>query len=210
MRDRGHPMRKFIYSRHYKSSTMIRVAAVEECERKISPEACRLRIARSVGSVILFLLVVPHLLGLAFGVPLPAVFTLTMSTLLLQAAAAVVGLGLGLHPAVVLLFLTSVAVAVMIGILEICDLFAERSRLIQRLLTKIDAKTGRIDYLKRYGALMLIPIIWIPGIALYGAPVVAWLFQYPRSTSLLCMAAGWAIAVIAVMAAALGLVSLAF
>lgn len=189
---------------------MIRVAAVEECERTISPEACRLRIARSVGSVFLFLLVVPHLLGLAFGIPLPAVFTLTMSTLLFQAAAAVVGVGLGLHPAVVLAFLTSVAVAVMVGILEVCDLFAERSQLIRRFLRKIDAKAGRIDYLNRYGVLMLIPIIWIPGIALYGAPVVAWLFQYPRSTSLLCMAAGWAIAVMVVMAATLGLVSLAF
>ena len=60
-------MRRFIYSRRYRSSTMTRVAAVEECERTISPEACRLRIARSVGSVILFLLIVPHFLGLAFG-----------------------------------------------------------------------------------------------------------------------------------------------
>jgi len=189
---------------------MIRIAAIEECERRISPEACRMRIARSIGFVILFLLVIPHLLGLAFGVPPPAVFTLIASTILLQAAAALVGLSLGQHPAVVLIFLTSVAVAVMIGILEVCDLFAERSLFIQRLLRKIDAKMGRIDYLKDYGALMLIPIIWIPGIALYGAPVVAWLFQYPRRISILCMTAGWVIAVIVVMAAALGLVRLAF
>jgi hypothetical protein len=126
---------------------MIRIAAIEECERRISPEACRMRIARSIGFVVLFLLVIPHLLGLAFGVPLPAVFTLIASTFLLQAAAALVGLSLGQHPAVVLIFLTSVAVAVMIGILEICDLFAERSLFIQRLLRKIDAKMGRIDYL---------------------------------------------------------------
>jgi len=189
---------------------MTRVTAIEECERALSPEACRLRIARSIALIFLFLLVIPHLLGLAFGVPPPAVFTLIASTLILQAAAAVVGLGLGLNPAVALAFLTSVGVAVMLGILEICDLFAGRSRVIQGLLRKIDAKTGRIEYLKRYGALMLIPIIWIPGIALYGAPVVAWLFQYPRSTSLLCMIAGWVIAVIVVTAAAVGLVSLAF
>ena len=55
---------------------MPRIAAVEECERKFSPEACRLRIARSVGFGLLFLLVVPGLLGLLFGVPLPAVITL--------------------------------------------------------------------------------------------------------------------------------------
>ncbi|MBA7468654.1 hypothetical protein ES707_03906 [subsurface metagenome] len=189
---------------------MIRVAAIEECDRALSPGTCRVRIARATAFVLLFLLAVPLLLGLAFGVSPPAVFTLIASTLVLQAAAAVVGIGLGLHPAVVLAFLTSVAVAAMLGILEVCDLFAGRSRMIQGLLRKIDAKTGRIDYLKRYGALMLVLIIWIPGIALYWAPVVAWLFQYPRGISLLCMIAGWVIAVIVVTAAAMGLVSLAF
>ncbi len=59
---------------------------------------------------------------------------------------------------------------------------------------------------------MLIPVIWIPpGIALYGTPpVVAWIFQYPRAISLLCMLAGWMIAVIVVMAATMGLVRLVF
>jgi len=57
---------------------------------------------------------------------------------------------------------------------------------------------------------MLVLIIWIPGIALFGAPVVAWLFQYPRWISLLSMTAGWMTAVIAVMAMAMGLINLAF
>ncbi|WP_221057813.1 hypothetical protein [Methanoculleus chikugoensis] len=189
---------------------MVRVAAVEACMQALSPGTCRFRVARAVAFVLLFLLAVPLLLGFAFGVSPAAVFALIGSTLLLQAAAAVVGLSLGLHPVVVLLFLTSVAAAVLIGILEVCDLFAERSRTIQRLLSKIDVKTGSIDYLKRYGALMLIPVIWIPGIALYGTPVVAWIFQYPRAISLLCMLAGWMIAVIVVMAATMGLVRLVF
>jgi hypothetical protein len=188
---------------------MFRVAAIEACERALSPGTCRFRIMRAAALVLLFILVIPLLLGLAFGVPPPAVIALIGSTLLLQAAAAVVGLSLGLHPAVVLVFLTSVAVAVMIGVFEVCDLFAGRSRTVQGILLKIDEKAGRIDYLKRYGALMLIPIIWIPGIALYGAPIVAWLFRYPRIASLLCMTAGWVIAGIAVIAAAMGLVRLA-
>lgn len=189
---------------------MVRVAALETCERALSPGTCRFRVARATAFVLIFILVIPLLLGLAFGVSPPAVLALVGSILLLQAAAAVVALSLGLHPAVVLIFLTSVAVAVMVGILEICDLFAGRSRMVQGLLQKIDDRAGQIDYLKRYGALMLIPIIWIPGIALYGAPVVAWLFQYPRITSLLCMLAGWTIAGIVVMAAAVGFVRLAF
>ncbi|MFW5638833.1 MAG: hypothetical protein ACOCG4_06210 [Methanoculleus sp.] len=186
------------------------LAAIEEYRHRISPEACRLRIARSAGFVILFLLVIPHLLGLIFSVPPPEIFTLIASTLLLQAAAALIGLSLGQHPAVILLLLTSIAIATMIGIFEVCDLFAGRSRLIQRSLRKIDAKMSQIDYLKRYGALMLVLIIWIPGIALFGAPVVAWLFQYPRWISLLSMTAGWMTAVIAVMAMAMGLINLAF
>ena len=189
---------------------MIRVAVIEACGRAPSPGTCRFRVARTAVLMLLFLLGIPLLLGLAFGLHPPAVFTLIASTLLLQAAAAVVGLSLGLHPVAVLVSLTSVAAAAMLGILEVCDLFAGHSRMVQRLLWQIDAKAGQIEYLKRYGALMLVLIIWIPGIALYGAPVVAWLFQYPRSTSLLCMITGWMIAVVVVMTATMGLVHLAF
>lgn len=203
-------MRRFIYPGPYREYDMVRVAVIEACKGALSPATCRFRVARVVVFVLTFLLAVPLLLGSTFGVSPTAVLALIGSILLLQAAAAVVGLSLGLHPVVVLILLTSVAAAVLIGILEICDLFAERSRMIQRLLSKIDAKSGSIDYLKRYGALMLIPVIWIPGIALYGTPVVAWALQYPRGISLLCMLAGWVIAIIVVMAAAMGLVRLAF
>ena len=201
---------RFIYLERYRECNMIQVATTEACGCESSSETCLIRIVRTVALVLLFFLTVPLILGSAFGVSPAAIFALIGSILLLQAAAAGVGLSLGLHPVVVLLLLTSVAAAVLIGILEICDLFAERSRMIQRLLSKIDAKSGSIDYLKRYGALMLIPVIWIPGIALYGTPVVAWALQYPRGISLLCMLAGWVIAIIVVMAAAMGLVRLAF
>ncbi len=189
---------------------MIRVAAIEACGRSLSPGTCRFRIARAAAFVAFFLLVVPFLVSLAFGVHPPEMFTLIVSTLILQAAAAVVGLGLGLHPVAVLIFLTSVAVAVMVAILELCDLFAERSRRLQAFLVKINAETSRVHSLKRYGVLMLILVIWIPGIALYGAPVVAWLFQYPRIASLFCMVAGWVIAVVGVMLVTMGFVRLAF
>ncbi|MDV2481412.1 hypothetical protein F8E02_05205 [Methanoculleus sp. Wushi-C6] len=189
---------------------MVRVAAIEACERMLSPGGCRFRLARAAAFVVFFLLAVPFLVGSVSGMHPPGTLTLIVSTFLLQAAAAVVGLSLGLHPAAVLIFLSSVAAAVMVAILELCDLFAEHSPRMQGFLAKINAETGRLHSLRRYGVLMLIPVIWIPGVALYGAPVVAWLFQYPRPTALLCMIAGWALAVAAVMAAALGLVRLAF
>jgi len=201
---------RFIYLERYRRCNMIRVATTEACGRESPSGTCLFRIVRTVALVLLFLLTIPLILGFAFGVSPTAIFALIGSIFLLQAAAAIVGLSLGLHPVVVLILLTSVAAAILIGILEICDLFAERSRMIQRLLLKIDAKSGSIDYLKRYGALMLIPVIWIPGIALYGTPVVAWALQYPRTVSLLCMLVGWAIAIVVVMATAMGLVRLAF
>ncbi|WP_292518698.1 hypothetical protein [Methanoculleus sp.] len=184
------------------------VAAVRRCKQALSSGDCRLVVARDAVLVFLFLLAVPLLLGLVSRMSPLVVFTLIVSTLVLQATAAVVGLSLGLHPVVVLALLTSVAVAVMIGVLEVCHLFAGRSRLARRLIRKTNAKTGRIDPLRRYGVLVLIPTIWIPGIALYGTPVVSWLFRYPRIPSLLCMVAGWVIAVIVIMAATIGLVRL--
>ncbi len=48
---------------------------------------------------------------------------------------------------------------------------------------------------------MLIPIIWIPGIALFGTQIVARFFQYPRRIALLSM--------VAVMTMTMGLTSLA-
>lgn len=189
---------------------MFLVAGLERCERALASGRCIFAIARIATLVILFLLALPLLLGFAFGVPPLVIVTLIASTLAFQAIAAVIGLGFGLHPAIVLALLTSVAVGVMIGILELCYLFGGRFRLLQRLIQTTNARAGRVAFLGRYGALMLIPTIWFPGIALYGTPVVAWLFQYPRFSSLLCMTAGWAIAVVTVMAAASWLVRPAF
>jgi len=186
------------------------VEVLDACARAISPGTCRFRVLRTAAFVIFFLLVVPLLLGSVSGVPPATVLALIGSTLLFQAAAAVVGLSLGLHPLIVLAFLTSVAAAILLGILEVCDLFAERSRFVQSILQKIDGKTREIDALRHYGALMLLPVIWIPGIALYGTPVVAWVFHYPRVISLLCMLVGWMIATVVVMAATMGLINLVF
>jgi uncharacterized membrane protein len=190
--------------------SMVSLPVITECERTLSRRTCLVRIARAGIFVLFFLLGAPVLLGQVFGIPLPTVLTLILSTLVLQAAAAFVGLGFGIHPAVLLALLTSVAVAVMLGVLEILDLLAEQSARVQGMVQRINARVAGIAYLQRYGALMLVPIMWIPGIALYGTPVVAWLFQYQRTTSLLCMVAGWVIAVGVVMATALGLIRLAF
>ncbi len=168
------------------------------------------RIVRAAAAILLFIFAVPLILGIASSVDSPAVITLILSTLLLQAGAAAVGLGFGLHPIITLALVTSVAAGIMLAIFELSDLLAAHSARFNNLLQKIDEKTKDVDYFRRYGVLILIPIIWIPGIALYGTPIVARLFQYPRMLSVFCMLIGWTIAAGVVMAMALGIVSLAF
>ncbi|MDD1677804.1 MAG: hypothetical protein LUO93_01285, partial [Methanomicrobiales archaeon] len=75
---------------------------------------------------------------------------------------------------------------------------------------KVEDKTKNVKYLSRYGPIMLIPIIWIPGISLFGSPVVGWLFRWNRWFSILCMSIGWMIAISVVMATSLGLFQLFF
>ena len=113
-------------------------------------------------------------------------------------------------PLVVLVLMTSIALAIILGIMEVCDLFAEQSERIQRWIQRIDARTKEITYLRTYGALMLIPIIWVPGIALYGTPLVAWIFRWDRGISIFCMITGWIVATGLVMGTTLGLVHIIF
>ncbi len=181
-----------------------------ECSQKSSMRGCLSRIIRAAAAIIIFILAVPLMLGALSRLDPSAVITLIASTLLLQAGSAAVGLGFRLHPVIVLALVTSVAAGVMLAIFELSDLLATRSARFNGLLRKVDEKTREVDYFRKYGVLTLIPIIWIPGIALYGTPIVARLFQYPRMLSMLCMLIGWVIASGVVMAMALGIVRLAF
>jgi uncharacterized membrane protein len=160
--------------------------------------------------VLLLTLILPLLLGLILGVSPYMVFALIISTLALQAAAALVGLGFRLHPATILLLMTSVAIGCMYGIYELCDLFAEYSPRIMKWLQKIDERTLKVPYFRKYGLIMLIPIIWIPGISLYGSPLVGWVFHWNRWLSLLCMVIGWMVATVVVITTSLGLIHLVF
>lgn len=189
---------------------MVTVPLLKGCYLRFSKSICIYRIIRAVWFILLFMVVVPLLIGLVAGIPFSSIMALIIATLALQAAAGVVGLGFSIHPLLVLVLMTSIALAIIMGILEVCDLFAEQSTRIQGWIQRIDTKTKDITYLRTYGALMLIPIIWIPGIALYGTPLVAWIFRWKRGISIFCMITGWMIATGLVMGTTLGLVNLFF
>jgi uncharacterized membrane protein len=95
-----------------------------------------------------------------------------------------------------------------IGIMEICDLFSDSSERVAGWLRSVEEQIERFRFLHSYGALMLIPIIWIPGIALYGSPLIAWIFQWNRLASILCMVVGWLMASVFVLLISLGLTSI--
>jgi hypothetical protein len=189
---------------------MVDMLVLKGCMLRFGQRICQYRVVMMILVLLVAILLVPLALGIAAGLPVSSVFLLITSTLGLQAAAALVGIGLGLHPVFILLITTSVAAGIIYGIYEACELFAQSSPRITRWLEKIEDKTRNVPYLSRYGPVMLIPIIWIPGISLFGSPLVAWLFRWNQLLSLVCMIIGWMIAVIVVMGTSLGLLRLFF
>jgi uncharacterized membrane protein len=166
------------------------------------------RIPRVIGLILLFTLVIPLALGIFFSVPVTRVFALITATLILQAAAAIIGVGLQVDPVLLLAISTSVAIGVINGIMEICDLFSDSSERVAGWLRSVEEQIERFRFLHNYGELMLIPIIWIPGIALYGSPLIAWIFQWNRLASILCMVVGWLMASVFVLLISLGLTTI--
>jgi uncharacterized membrane protein len=166
------------------------------------------RISRLIGLMVLFTLAIPLLLGILFSVPITHVLALVTATLVFQAAAVLIGVGLQVDPVLLLVIVTSVAIGVIMGIMEICDLFSDSSERVAGWLRSVEGHIERFRFLHYYGALMLIPIIWIPGIALYGTPLIAWIFQWNRLASLLCMVVGWLMASVFVLLISLGLTTI--
>jgi len=158
---------------------------------------------------IFFLLVaLPVSIGWLAGSPPPAVFGFLLSILLLQGLAPTVGMGLGLKVIPLLLILTSVATGVILAMFVVCDLFSEKSEQIKGWIGRIQATMERYRFLMTYGEYMLIPIMWVPGIGLYGTPVIAWVLQWRELRAILLMLTGWLIACLAVIGVVAEILSL--
>lgn len=158
--------------------------------------------------VLSFVIFIPLVIGAFFHIGQPVILALISATLIFQALAVAIGIGFGIEPMVTIMLTTSVAVGVMIAILQICDLFAESSSRVAGWLDRIAKRTEEYEFLHHYGVMMLIPIIWIPGIALYGSPIIAWIFQWKEIPAIICMVTGWLMASALVAAGALGVISI--
>jgi hypothetical protein len=149
--------------------------------------------------ILSLLVILPVLIGWAAGSSPPRILGFLLSILLLQGLAPPVGIGLGLPIVHLLLIMASVATGVILGIFLVCDLFSEKSEWITRRIGRINGTLERYRALMTYGEYMLIPIMWVPGIGLYGTPVIAWVLRWRGLRSILLMLTGWLIACLAVV-----------
>ena len=144
------------------------------------------------------IIIIPVIIGFAGGSLPHQVLGYVIAILLLQGLAPPAGIGMGLPVPHLLVVAASVAIGVFLGIFIICDIFSNRWARITRWIAKIQATMGKYQFLNRYGEYMLVPIMWMPGIGLYGTPVVAWFLHWRRPRSILLMLTGWLIACLAV------------
>jgi len=166
----------------------------------------RIREAEISGAAVLLLIfILPCLIGLLGGFPLPEVLGFIVSILVLQGLAAAAGTSLGLPAGFLLPLMVSVAAGVILGIYRICDLFSGRSQRVARQIGKVRQLMEKHQNLSIYGEFMLILIMWIPGFGLYGTPVVAWILNWRGMRSVLLMLTGWILACLFVIAMAAGI-----
>jgi hypothetical protein len=148
---------------------------------------------------ILFLLVVlPAVIGRTAGLSPAQVIGFIVSIFLLQGLAPPVGIGLGLQPLQLFGILASVATGIILGIFMVCDLLSGKSERIANWIKKIERTMEKYQFLNTFGEFMLIPLMWVPGIGLFGAPVIAWVLGWRGLQAVLLMLTGWLIACLSV------------
>jgi hypothetical protein len=175
---------------------------------KSSPGTSPIRDPAMIHWIVLFLiLVLPIIVGLTAGTHPARTFGYVIAILLLQGLAPTAGIGMGLPVPQLLVIATSVATGVILGISRVCDLFSERSARITMWIAKIRVTMEKYQVLKKYGEYMLIPVMWVPGIGLYGTPIVAWVLHWRGTRALLLMLTGWLIACLTVIGVTEGILA---
>jgi uncharacterized membrane protein len=158
--------------------------------------------------IVFFSLAIPLLIGIIAGVPESVILALVSSCFLLQATASPVGVGLNLSPAVILAVMTSFALGMVLGILEICDTFAKTSEKVQKLLDKTEKKMQKVKIIYKYGSISCLFISWIPGLGLYSTPVIAWLFRWKRLPAVFFTVLGFFLVALGFLLLAMGVVTI--
>jgi BASS family bile acid:Na+ symporter len=138
--------------------------------------------------------VIPLVIGYLLGVSGAEILAMVTSTLLLQAAAPPVGMAMGLSPAIILFTMACFALGMVMAIFEICDGLSASSEKVRNWINKVSKISDKHPAIKKYGAISCCFIAWIPGIGLYGTPVIAWVFKWKRLPSIIFTVTGFLIA----------------
>ncbi len=154
--------------------------------------------------IVLVGIVLPVLVAFAAGIPTNRVGALLMSIVVFQALAVPAGLLIHIPVPALICILLLVAFALIEAIFLVCDLFAESWSRLGLWMTKMESRIAAHPRLYKYGDLMLIALIWIPGIGLYGASLLAWIFRWNTLRGVFFLLAGWMIASVTVLLVTLG------
>jgi uncharacterized membrane protein len=148
---------------------------------------------RRLGPVLFFLLVIPGGLALLSGMPPAMLPALALTTFLLQAGAAGSG-AVGSHGVANLLVVTSFGLGYILAEFEVLDRLSRISPRISRWVEGVSQRAAEIRFLPHLGIFLVLPLMWMPGIGLYGGVVVAWVLRWDRLRSFIVLAAGWMMA----------------
>lgn len=151
-------------------------------------------ISKALVFFFVFVIAVPVMIGVIMGIPPANIISVIASTFILQAAATPLGGRLGLPQPVILAIMASFAVGVVLAILEVCESLALTSDRVSRWIGKVGEKMERYPAIRKYGAISCTLIAWIPGIGLYGTPIIAWILGWNRLLTVIFTTAGFVIA----------------
>lgn len=135
--------------------------------------------------------ILPVLLGALAGVSPGITAGFLLLAFALQAIAAPLGLVLGFSPFQVLVIMSCFGFGVILAVFEICRTLGESSQRVSSFIAAIERRMARYPVLHNYGAISCFFIVWIPGIGIYGTPVIAWLLCWRRTASILFTFAGF-------------------
>jgi len=154
---------------------------------------------------ILCLVMAPLAIAEMAGIPLLHMISFIGAILIFQPFAASIGLVLNIPPWAIFTTMVSVGIGAVIGILALCDIFARRSHRLNGMIQKVHERTQQSTGFQKYGMLMFIPFIWVPGLGLYGCTLIAWLFEWRRAYHIAVLVSAWIVAVAIVLTALLGI-----
>jgi uncharacterized membrane protein len=153
------------------------------------------------------IVILPLIIGFFNNITFTAVLGLITSILIFQPFAVIIGLGLSFDALPLMFIMCSIGLAVIFGLLKICDMFANRSEWLHRHLEKVEAITQKSRLLKKYGMVAFIPFMWVPGVGIYGCVMIAWLLRWRGAFAITMIFFSWMLAALIILLTSMGLLA---